>query len=73
MIYDNYYWYYPTAEEDTYKQFEEKFFEVVAMSGAERVGENWTMAQYQEEGGRSEVERKKAQNKQNVKIWEGLF
>ena len=73
LIYDNYYWYYPTAEEDTYKQFEEKFFEVVALSGAERVGENWTMEQYQEEGGRSEVERKKAQNKQNVKIWEGLF
>ena len=73
LLYDNYYWYYPEATEAEYKQVEEEFFSMVEISGAERIGENWTMAQYKDEGGHSEVERRKAQNKQNVKVWEGLF
>lgn len=73
LLYDNYYWYYPNASEDAYKRVEEKFFSVAEFSGAERIGENWTMEQYKNEGSHSAVMRKKEQDQQKVKIWNVLF
>ena len=54
LIYDNFYFYYPQANDAEYERVRSAFFDNAAYAGIDYVAENWTIKQYAGEPGTSE-------------------
>lgn len=54
LLYDNYYFYYPSATKEEYEAVKKEFFDSAGRAGLDKVAECWTVDMYRAEPGTSE-------------------